>query len=392
MDNFYCSQKFTFLSVHIEKQVIKSCCSADSEKIDKDWLLNNSGQLFNTPTLLRERQMMLENQPAPSCESSCWRPEQENFSSRRTVMGTDQVTHTQINTAPEFVDLCIGYDCNMSCIYCARSDSSTWANDILKNGSYNITDYDINDNDQRYNLTDRDRIMLKLSQKDRKQYDHQNIILSETLKILPSAKKVEITGGEPFLNLHLEEIFRSIGSDVEISICSGLGVNETRFRKELEKLKAIRNFSITVSGESTNAMYEFTRNGNTWNQYLANLEIIRKLDIPIVMNCVLSNVTMFGFNKFCEMFPTDPKMISILSVPSFLAMNVMDDASKSVILSNLKSVTADTQLSIESSMQVPHTDRQRSNFAQFVCEYARRRDLDLGIFPKSFVDWINNVV
>ena len=74
VDNFYCSQKFTSLSIDLEKRLLYSCCSAVPEKIDLDWLQQNPGMLFNSPNLQQERQAMLDNMPVPGCQQSCWTP------------------------------------------------------------------------------------------------------------------------------------------------------------------------------------------------------------------------------------------------------------------------------------------------------------------------------
>ena len=90
LQNFYCSEKFTWLSVDFEKRQSYSCCAATPHAIDLNWIKQNPGQLFNTPHLIEERQTMLAGQPVASCQSPCWQPESQNMTSRRMLWPTQE--------------------------------------------------------------------------------------------------------------------------------------------------------------------------------------------------------------------------------------------------------------------------------------------------------------
>ena len=83
MSNYFCSEKFTWLSVDLERKTTRSCCAARPHNIDLKWLTANTGQLFNTPELINERKMMLDNQPVATCEDLCWRTEERGMVSKR---------------------------------------------------------------------------------------------------------------------------------------------------------------------------------------------------------------------------------------------------------------------------------------------------------------------
>ena len=101
IDNqYYCSQKFWWLTVEPERRSMLSCCAASTEKIDLNWLKENPGQLFNTPNLQQERQQMLENNPVASCEDSCWRAERIGLPSRRTRSGSTIKSHLDVVSSP----------------------------------------------------------------------------------------------------------------------------------------------------------------------------------------------------------------------------------------------------------------------------------------------------
>jgi len=187
--NFYCSQKFTFLTVDVEKRLIYSCCAATPEKIDLNWLKNNTGQLFNTPLLQSERQMMLDNIPVASCEANCWKPERKNITSRRKWSNSQVKTITDIQTtSPQTLNINLGSTCNLTCSYCCKQYSSAWRQDILNNGPYLDQD--------RYTPTNQDRLLLKISQNEHKESTTFQLILDEVSKF-DRLQTINVSGGEP---------------------------------------------------------------------------------------------------------------------------------------------------------------------------------------------------
>jgi hypothetical protein len=166
--DFYCSEKFTWLSVDLEKRQHFSCCAALPTKIDLTWLKDNPGQLFNTAHLQQERQQMLDNIPVPSCEGPCWKPERDNLVSRRDILQSYVKTHTNITVkSPEQFHIMLGSTCNLTCSYCCKQYSSAWLKDIADNGPYMDRD--------RFTLNKLDSILTKISQPtQKKMYLHMN--------------------------------------------------------------------------------------------------------------------------------------------------------------------------------------------------------------------------
>jgi pyruvate-formate lyase-activating enzyme len=373
--NNYCSQKFQWLSVSPEKQYISSCCAATHTKIDISWLEKNPDQLFNLPILQEERRLMLDNIAVDSCEAVCWGPERMGLPSRRNTMGSTALTHTNVVATPEIVNIILNSDCNLTCSYCNKECSSAWARDINNNGPYI-------ENETRSVLTSMDRIILKLSRPTINSNKNYQLIMSEILKY-KDVPYINITGGEPFLFNELPELLANYTG--HISIYTGLGVSSKRLAHLLELLPLDR-ITIVISAENTEQLYEFNRFGQTYQFFLDNLHIIKSSGVSYKFAAVLSNLTIFGFSNFLEIYGEQCEELSICSDPLYLSVNVLDEKSKELIgLYNYEKFDS----IIKSTLAVDPTQEQRANLKIYINEFSKRRNLSLEIFPKHFINWIN---
>jgi len=387
--DFYCSQKFWWLSVNTEKLITQSCCSASPNKIDISWIKQNPGKIFNTPTMLSERKEMLDNKPVAGCYSTCWEPESKGIVSRRMLMKSNNKTHSNINSTPEILNLIIGSHCNLTCVYCCKQYSTAWADDINTNGSYTTTN-----TDDRFILNDKDRILSKISQKEIELSQTKQILLEEIKLICQKSKlsKIEISGGEPFLYLYLSNLIEVLPSDVPITIVTGLGIDEKRFTKELDKIKNYQNISLIVSAENIDKNYEFVRSGNTWDRFETNLGKIQEYGIKYKFSSVLSNLTLFGLIDFIDYIGTTEAIFMPCNDPNFLSINVMDDKSKETIYNNISKLPTKVQNIIKDSIDKLPTIEQHTNLKNYLNEFSKRRNYSVDIFPKTFINWINHVV
>lgn len=388
IDDYYCSQKFTWLTVDITRASITSCCAAYPEKINYDWLTDNTGQLFNTPILQQERKSMLANQPVSSCDI-CWQSESVGLESRRTIHQTQEKIHTDIVSKPKTLGIDIGTNCNLTCVYCCKHYSSSWAHDIIDNGNYQLEL-----KDDKYTINNKDKILLKLGQQEILGIEKNQLLIQETVKLIPDADNIIIGGGEPFLYKELHSFLNKCHSQQNIIVHTGLGVNEKRFAKEIKKISSYGlNLTVSVSGENIQSLYEFVRNGNTWIRYKNNLQTIVDNGLKIMIHPTLSNLTILGLNDFFH-YITDTlgnnfvvKYNNVTS-PDFLSCNVLDHNSKNFVKDNLNLVSNDVKTKILKQIDVEPTENQIKNLKIFINEFARRKNLNLSIFPKSFYNWV----
>jgi molybdenum cofactor biosynthesis enzyme MoaA len=387
-NRFYCSQKFWWLSVDLDKSQLQSCCSASPQKVNFEWLKDNQGQLFNTPDLLAERAAMLNDLPVASCNNTCWAAEAQNIPSRRLVMGSNQVTHTELRSDPEILNIMVGKDCNMTCSYCCKHYSTGWIREIQKHG-----DYAVDAQDDRLSLNDRDRVRLYVSQQEL-DTPRRRTLIKEIGKLVHSGKLrgIMISGGEPFLYNDLADLLSQMPFAVPTTVWTGLGVNPKRLQRELDTVVLYQNISLVVSAENINSAYEFNRAGNSWENFVTNIEAIERQRVSYTFNSVISNLTVFGLEDFVTWAGQIPMAFSACTDPDYLGVHVMDAESKQRVLERVDNLPAEAKNIIVNSIMIEPTPQQISNCRNYVTEFARRRQLSLDIFPQSFVKWINDVV
>jgi organic radical activating enzyme len=366
VNDFYCSQKFWWLTLDVERRSVASCCAATPEKVNLEWLRNNPGQSFNIPELVSDRQAMLNGQPVPSCEENCWRPERAGLVSRRMTMATNLKTHTDVQAKPTTLHIVLGTDCNLTCTYCCKQYSTAWLRDIVNNGSYiDETRQTINSNDQ---------IVIRLGQKAIQSSSVYQLMVDE-LAQFKGLTQIEITGGEPFLYNNLPDLVSKMSGPVDIF--TGLGVDTNRLKRILDQLPSTVTF--TVSAENTGKLYEFNRYGNTWDRFRTNLDIISKSFKYRFCN-VVSNLTIHDLEKFRSEFSTSKDLTNFCNDPDYLGVNVLDATSKTKYKINDN---------ITKMLETECTPDQKQKFQTYIKEFARRRGLEFDIFPDHFVAWFN---
>lgn len=385
--DYYCSQKFWWLSVDLEKRETLSCCSSLPAKIDFTHLSINPGSLFNSPDIINERKLMLENKFVKSCSPTCWNAEEKGLLSRRLQMQSQIRTHSKILNDPETLGIIVGSDCNMTCSYCCKQYSSKWLQDLTNYGEYPVTS-----EDNRYQLTKKDKILSKLSQKQLSGSEFNKQILKEIqlLSEKQSLTTVDISGGETFLYLDLENLIKVLPKNLKVNIWTGLGVDPSRFNKELDKLSKHRDIHIVVSAENIESFYEFNRYGNSWQRFLTNLEHLQLRKIEYSFNSTITNLTIFGLLDFEKFAAINKINYNCCTDPDFLNISVLDQKTKDYIIDNLEHYSAQSQHIIKENIFNSPTPLQIKNFKNFIHTYVKRRNLDLQIFPTNFFNWIKN--
>jgi len=387
MKNYHCDRKFDSLKIDIEKKTLYSCWKATGEHIDFNWLEKNTGKIFNTKNLQSERIEMLDNKRVKSCEQTCFSKEDQNIWSPRLQYKGYLKENKIVESYPKTLDVTISGECNMSCSYCCKEYSSTWRNDIIKNGDY----AGVSGHSNRYKLSAHDLIISKISQKKRTETKSYKIIKNEILLLIPKVQQLSVSGGEPFLNDKLFDLLELAKDVPQIQIISGLGINAIRFKNCIQKIKTYNNISLRISVDSTGENYEFNRYGNSWKNFLNNLQIIYDYKINFWFNTTYCNLTILDYVNFYEQFPEIRKNFNVVYDPSFLSPHVLDEATKEHLInqmlkSKVSNLNSTTDL-IKILSQVPN-EHDRKNFEYFVKEFSKRRNKKLNFLPDSLKVWL----
>lgn len=385
--DYYCSNKFTFLKIDFEKQTTYNCHAATPHPVDFAWLKNNPGHLFNTPINLAERELMLDNQRNPSCEQNCYPAEDRGQVSTRMLQSTPDRQYTEVVTQPRQVDLTLFSECNLTCSYCCKEYSSAWRNDLLKNGSYELPGYA---DQNRMKLLPIDIISSKISQKEKATAPKIKSLFDQLYEIEPHIEILTITGGEPFLNNLLPELLEKFKTVPRINLFTGLGVNSDRFKRILSTIKQYKNITLCISAESTAKNYEFNRYGMSWLEFLERVQIIRDCQINFEFHCTISNLTVLGFADFYKLFKHVKMHIGFVHHPDFMSAGNLDKETKQQVVRELTLYQSDANV-----QKILHTvtsnyvkDSHRTTMSAWLRQFAERRQLDLTVYPKTFLDWL----
>jgi len=387
MDDYYCNQKFYQLKINAEKRAINSCCSSDQESLDTNWLKNNPGEIFNTPNLLRERNMMLSNQRVKSCESTCWSKEAKGMWSRR-LSSKNKKKITTIRSKPTQLDITLSGECNLACSYCCKQYSSTWRKDIETNGKYEgLSNYN-----DRYELNNFDRVLKKLSQKKRQQSTVTNLINLEIDMMAEGLDRVTMTGGEPLLDYRFSDMMKKFRKTKYVAVHSGLGVSEAVLRRGLDAMSNRHEKTVLiVSAESTGKNFEFNRQGSSWETFLRYIEIIKEYDVALEFTTTYSNLNVTDYVKFNTMFREYPIGLNIVYNPEFMSVYNLDDDTKKFLIDDIKNSSlgnTESATEIINTINQPTNGKLKKELQYFLSQFTKRRKINADFMPESFKCWL----
>lgn len=394
MENkFYCNLKWDMAGINLSDQSIAQCCRSSWVPFDLNASKKDVIQIFNSAEVIVDRQETLEGKVPSSC-SNCVNYEQQGVSIQNYLLDSrdDAKVYTSGNktTLPPRVDFVLHNFCNLTCVYCGPIFSSSWTKEIQKNGPY-----------QSMTISPKDIVKNKIPLSDYSNSTSfsviKNIINHSDFK---SVDTITLLGGEPLINPYLLDVVVDIlthNSTVKLWITTGLGVPDKTFYSTIAKLKSIdknNQIGINVSAESTGSFFEFIRHGLTWSEFDTRLKHLvsvfgtEKLSMMTVF-FILSIFDYKNFLLYIKSLGLDPTKVQFgyLEDPEFLSLlqfnnSVTDCYINELLSSDLLSERA--RVTLESTKKLQKMN-QKSNkdFITYINEFAKRRNLDLSIFPKE---------
>lgn len=380
MNDLYCSTKFTDLLVHIQTRLLYNCCKAYPERINLDWLEQNPGKLFHTPTMIQDRTEMLAGKRCKSCEWGCYKIEDKGMTSPRQELAKPMFINDVMSPLKR-LQISLTNDCNLTCAYCSPEWSTAWFKDIEKNGEYEVKDVD-------HPISNWNKLYNKISQR-RRGVDTKffQLVLRE-IDLSDDIEQVIFLGGEPLLNNYLLSVMNKLKTK-KITITTGLGVNPIRLNKFLDSVSN-KIVEFDVSAESTGRYFEFIRYGCEWKTFKKNLENIKQKGFKVDFISTISNIGAFDLINFYKMYGHQHHVsFNQISGKAFLGVNVLDDESKYMISNSVKEYEhLDFFKKLIASMSQSCSTKEKKDLSSYLHKFAKRRGLSLEIFPKHFVDWL----
>ena len=262
---------------------------------------NSLVEILQGETNCLTKHNMTYNKPGPTCDV-CYDLERDTNSfdiiSDRVfyLKELKDVNHNVYKSIDGFelstIDIRWSNTCNFACAYCSPEFSSKWSTEL--------------------GVTFDGVPQRRLEQMKQYVFDR-----AEQLK------HVYLAGGEPLLmkeNLELLELLQEKNPQVNLRINTNLSKTGTRV---FEKICEFPNVHWTVSVDEMGAEFEYVRYGGKWEDFLDNLNQIRKLDHKITFNMLhhlLNYRSLFDTIKFFQKtgFHNNSFVVGALLNPNYL--------------------------------------------------------------------------
>jgi organic radical activating enzyme len=397
---------------------VKSTASCHHNPFHDIELTEDPSDLHNTKQKIVEREQMLRGERVDGCKY-CWDAEDSgSISDRmRKSSGFKGIVHPNkdipIKVNPKKIEIAFSRTCQLACAYCGPSFSSSWANDINANGSYELI------TNISFNKDIKDKIIK----------DEQNVYIEEFFNWWPTLKKdllvLRFTGGEPLLSIKFWEFLDLL--DIERDYKGTLIVNSNlihskgQVQRFIEKTRFMtknrQKVEIHTSCESSLKHAEYTRDGFDGEIWWKNLiEILENSDIRITVTTAINNMSVWSFDEYLSMIirlkniygkdrvtsnfnrVLNPLFHQIALIPIELRQELSTHIEKT--FSNLID-PEDTFFMIDFTDFIDYLKKSKFNsefdtkhvlkdMIRFYEEFNKRRNKDTSLLDHRYLKWIND--
>lgn len=244
--------------------------------------------------------------------SVCWKYEKMGLESWR-MHGN---MHYRKNPNKYQIELYFDNTCDAACVYCSAKYSSKWKQEI-KNTNYEPPLWAVEDEMVVKNVDSyAEYIFEYISEKakTKKQDDYYEIILLGGEPLLTTTNKREI------LESVITAFYNHTSSDSPLAIVIQTNGNTpeklmTKFLTKMEYFKTVYpnlEFIVSVSGESTNDIFEFIRYGCSFNVFVENLNKWASIGCKINSNLAVNAISLCSLVDYLEVLVSVSKKYNIL--------------------------------------------------------------------------------
>ena len=426
----FCAAKWYNATIWLGSGMTTSCHHPPAHLVDIDKVRANPRLLHNTDQKKEDRRKMIAGERPAGCEY-CWKIED---------MGSDAVSdrvykskiypiealNEAFETPPDAdvnlrtLEIAFDRTCQFACSYCNPAFSSTWVNDIRKNGPYNGL---VSDGRNHFTHTHDTSQLYKFGETN--PYVEAFFAWWES-DLHQTLQELRITGGEPLMSgetWKLIDWFRNNPgrSQTRLAINSNLGtaVDLDRLISSIDGLEV----DLYTSNESVGLQAEYIRDGLVWDDWAKNVERLldsRKFRGIHIMNTI-NALCLYSLDQFLECimnwkikYGRDAVSftLNILRFPSFQSPLVLPDELRTVFRQRLEvwlDAWWDSEFLHEHELnhvqrlidyldivKTPHSeafDRPRllNDFKQFYTQYDQRRGKCFDLAFPAFKPWYDTL-
>jgi len=406
----FCAAKWYNATIWLGSGMTTSCHHPPAHLVDSDKVRANPRLLHNTDQKKQDRAQMLAGERPPGCEY-CWKIEdmgRDAVSDRvyKSKIYPIEALHEARNTPADHdvnlrtLEIAFDRTCQFACSYCNPAFSTTWVNDIRRNGPYSNLVSDgrnhfthTHDNSQLYKITEANPYVDSF-------FAWWESDLHRTLQ------ELRITGGEPLMSHHtwrLIDWFRDNRgrSSTRLAINSNLGPQTDVYRL-IDSTEGMP-VEIYTSMEAVGTRAEYIRDGLDYALWRQNVQALLNAGRTVHCMCTINALCLTTLpqllNELVEWKRTYGRdrinfTLNILRFPSFQSPLVLPAYLREIFQSSLINWLVDhrghnylheheinhTQRLIDylDVVKTPHSDafelpKLRNDFRQFYSQYDQRR-------------------
>ena len=430
LSSSFCAAKWYNATIWLGSGMTTSCHHPPAHLVDVDRVQANPRLLHNTDQKKADRAKMIAGQRPAGCEY-CWKIEdmgKDAISDRvyKSRIYPIEALHEARNTLPtEDVNLRtleIAFDrtCQFACSYCNPAFSTTWVNDIRRNGPYNNL---VSDGRNHFTHTHDSAQPFKITESN--PYINAFFAWWES-DLHHTLQELRITGGEPLMSAHtwrLIDWFKDNQgkSSTRLAINSNLGTDVDIDR--LLNSTAGMAIDLYTSNEAVSTQAEYIRDGLVWDDWANNVE--RLLDSGqfrgIHIMCTINALCLSSLVSFLECivnwkieYGRDAVKftLNILRFPSFQSPLILPDELRTVYKDQLTQFMINhTDLSYLHEyewnhlsrlidyldvVKTPHSEafeqpKLLNDFKQFYTQYDQRRNKDFALAFPELKEWYDSI-
>jgi wyosine [tRNA(Phe)-imidazoG37] synthetase (radical SAM superfamily) len=232
------------------------CCQFIGQRPD----VKNLDEYLNSDWLENIKHHLSIGNKISNCEF-CW--QQEDAGAKSMRQKRTEYYEEKLDRGVEHIMITFGNQCNTACRICNASRSSLIEKQY-KEMKNTVTDYNL----------------LKLISKEHnwsKSKTWYRNIINDIVTKADTIRKLEISGGEPFINIHFDRLIDLLLNSKKklpgLNITTNGSFNETQISK-LEKFNHLHiNFSIDGVGKD---FYEYLRWPLKWDDVISKINILKK--------------------------------------------------------------------------------------------------------------------
>ena len=430
LSSSFCAAKWYNATIWLGSGQTTSCHHPPAHLVDADRVRTNPRLLHNTDQKKADRAKMIAGERPAGCEY-CWKIEdmgRDAVSDRvykskiYPIEALNEAFTTPVDQDINLRTLEIAFDrtCQFACSYCNPAFSSTWVNDIRRNGAY-----DGLVSDGRNHFTHEHSGAQLFGIRETNPYVEAFFEWWES-DLHRTLQELRITGGEPLMSHYtwkLIDWFKTNRgkSSTRLAINSNLGTDVDIDRL----LNSVDGMAIDLytSNEAISQQAEYIRDGLVWDDWANNVE--RLLDSGqfrgIHIMCTINALCLSTLDSLLDCMLNWKReygrdavsfTLNILRFPSFQSPLVLPDYLKTHHKNTLEtwlSNECDSEFLHEHEInhlqrlidyldvvKTPHSEafempKLLNDFKQFYTQYDQRRGKDFGAAFPELKEWYDSI-